>query len=574
MAGATEWPQVDTKQEDAMRVTTISRVRWFALVALMALLVAACGGGTEGTGTSGESETTGSETGSETGGESEAAEGGSTADLLVVGTTEKPSTLDPAEAYELMASNFLFSTTEQLVRLKPGTDELEGGIAESWEISDDATEFTFKLREGVKFHDGSDLTSEDVKYSLERSRDINHPDGAAFLVAPITKIDTPDDYTVKITIADPNVTFIKSLAYTVGSIIPSDSDTYPAKPGKLLGKAGEPPSGEQADKFITKDQIVGSGPYQLTDYSPDTGGTLEAFPDYWGEAPVTPTVKVQFFESAAQMTNALKNGEIDLNINDLGPAERASLEQTEGVTVEAGEGGRIRYIIIDTEKKPFDDVNVRRAMAASIDRQKIIDEVFEGAGEPIYSMIPPSYEAYKPYFEDLEAPESLPGEPVDIDLWYPLNKYGDTEPDLGEQLGRQLNDSGFFNVTTKSADYDSEYSNNLGKGSPYGAYLLGWYPDYIDPDDYIYPFYLSTGFIGHYRDPDMDKLIKQEQREPDEAKRVEIFDEIQKKAAEDVPFIPLYQETPNAYYLEGVTGVEFSIDVAQQARWWLIGKSE
>ena len=142
--------------------------------------------------------------------------------------------------------------------------------------------------------------------------------------------------------------------------------------------------------------------------------------------------------------------------------------------------------------------------------------MFEGVGEPIYSMIPPSYEAYKPYFEDIEAPE-IDGAPLDIELWYPLNKYGDTEPDVGEQLARALNDSGLFNVTTKSADYDSEYSNNLGVGSPYGAYLLGWYPDYIDPDDYIYPFYLSSGFIGHYKDDEMDKLIKAEQAETDEA---------------------------------------------------------
>src|SRR3712207_869015 len=117
------------------------------------------------------------------------------------------------------------------------------------------------------------------------------------------------------------------------------------------------------------------------------------------------TVKVQFFESAAQMTNALKNGEIDLNINDLGPAERTALESTEGVTVEQGEGGRIRYIIINVNKPPFDDIKVRQAMAAAIDRQKLIDEVFEGAGEPIYSMIPPSYEASKPYFEEVERSE-------------------------------------------------------------------------------------------------------------------------------------------------------------------------
>ena len=548
-----------------MRSSSTTAMRLLAVVALLALL-AACGGGGGGTTTS---EGTASE-GSETAASEDT--GGAQADLLVVGTTEKPSTLDPAEVYELMASNILFSTTDQLVRLKPGTDEIEGALAEDWEISKNGKEYTFTLREGVKFHDGSDLTSEDVKYSLERAKNINHPDGASFLIGGITGIETPDDTTVVVTIDSPNVTFLSRLAYTVASIIPSDSDVYPKAPTKALGaKDGTPPSGEEADEYVIKDQVVGSGPYELTEYSPDTGATLEAFGDYWGEAPVTPTVKLQFFESAAQMTNALKNGEIDLNINDLGPAERSSLENTEGVTVEQGEGGRIRYVILDVEKKPFDDPKVRQAMAASIDRQAIVDEVFEGAAAPIGSMVPPSYAASKDYISDLEAPEI---DPVEIELWYPLNKYGDTEPDVAEQIKRSLEDSGNFTVTTKSADYESEYANNLGVGSPYGAYLLGWYPDYIDPDDYIEPFYSSSGFIGHYKSDEMDELIEAEHKETDEAKRAQIFDDIQKLAAEDMPFIPLYQEVPHAYYIDGVTGIEGSIDVAQQARWWLIGKSE
>ena len=550
------------------------KLRLLALVALLTLFAAACGqgGGEPGGDTEPADDATDVEASEPA--EPTEPEAAGTSDVLVVGTTEIPSTLDPAEVYELMGSNFLANTQETLVRLKPGTDEVEGALAESWEVSPDAKTYTFKLREGVTFHDGSDLTSEDVKYSLERAVNVNHPDGASFLLGNIESIETPDDTTVIINTAASNVTFLARLAYTVAGIIPSDSDVYPAAPKKQLTGPDGLPAGEDADKFVVKDQIVGSGPYELTEYSPDTGGTLEANPDYWGTAPLTPTIKIQFFEDSAQMTNALRNGEIDLNINDLGPAERTALEGTEGVTVERGEGGRIRYIILDTTKKPFDDPAVRQAMSAAIDRQRIVDEVFEGAAEPIFSMIPPSYAASKDYMSEIELPAELPGAPIDLELWYPLNKYGDTEPDVGETIARSLNESGLFNVTTKSADYASEYSNNLGVGSPYGAYLLGWYPDYIDPDDYIEPFYFSGGFIGHYKSDQMDKLIAAEQAETDEAARAEIFDEIQQLAADDMPFIPLYQEVPHAYFVEGVEGVEFSIDVAQQARWFLLSKSE
>jgi peptide/nickel transport system substrate-binding protein len=562
-------PRSGLEQEETMRLGITVRVRLLALMALLVLLAAACGGNT-GTDTGDSSEDpSAAPAESDAPEQTEDSAGGSGDGVLVIGTLEKPSTIDPAEVYELMASNLLYNVADTLVQLEPGTGEVAPGVAEEWEVSDDAKNYTFTLREGVKFHDGSDLTSEDVKWSLERALNINHPESAAFLISAIEDIKTPDDTTVEITISEPNVTFLSRLSYTVATILPSDSDAYDA-PKKALGKGGEPPSVEEAEKFIQGEQIVGSGPYEMTSYSPDTGATLEAFADYWGDPPKAQTMKLQFFESAAQMTNALRNGEIDVNINDLGPAERAALENEEGLTVEQGAAGRTRYIVLDVTQKPFDDPEVRRAISASIDRQRIVDEVFEGAGEVLTSMIPPSYGA-----SDQEAIANATGEvsdaPVKFDLWYPLNKYGDTEPDVAETIARSLNESGDFDVTTKSSDWAAEYSSNLNNGT-YSAYLLGWYPDYIDPDDYIEPFYHSEKtFIGFYGDPEMDKLIGQEQQETDEAARDEIFAEIQAKAAEDMPFIPLYSEVTHAYYGEGICGVEHSIDVALHARWYMIG---
>lgn len=546
-----------------MRSQKSTALRLLALVAMLAMLAAACGGGGSGETTDPASDAAGdSSTEESTEGGGEASADGT----LVIGTTEKPSTIDPAEAYELMASNLLYNTADTLVQLEPGTGEAAPGLAESWEISDDARTYTFTLREGVTFHDGSDLTSEDVKWSLERALKINHPDSATFLISAIEDIKTPDDTTVEISISEPNVTFLSRLSYTVATILPSDSDVYEA-PDEAL----EEPTAEEADEFMQGEQIVGSGPYEMTDYSPDQGATLEAFDGYWGDAPLIPSVRLQFFESAAQMTNALRNGEIDLNINDLGPAERGAMEGTEGVTVEQGAAGRTRYIVLDVTQEPFDDAEVRRALSANIDRQRIVDEVFEGAGEPLFSMIPPSYDVSKPEYIE-QATGEVADAPLDIELWYPLNKYGDTEPDVAETIARSLNESGQFNVTTQSSDWAAEYANNLGTGT-YKAYLLGWYPDYIDPDDYIEPFYHSEKtFIGFYGSDEMDSLIEEQQAETDEAARAEIFDQIQQLAAEDMPFIPLYSESTHAYYTEGLCGVEHSIDVALHARWYLIGE--
>lgn len=489
--------------------------------------------------------------------------GGGDEGVLVVGTTEKPSTIDPAEAYEKMASDFLFNTTDRLIELEPGTGDPVEGVAESFEVSEDALTYTFTLRDGVTFQDGSDLTSEDVVWSLERAMNINHPDSASFLLGGISGIEAPDESTVEITLAEPDVTFASKLAYTVGTILPSDSDTYTA-PDAML----EEPSAEEADEFITGDTIVGSGPYQLTDYSPDQGATFEAWDGYWGEAPKIPEVRVQFFETTAQMANALRNGEIDMNINDFGPAERSALEGTDGVAVEQGEGGRIRYIVFDVTQAPFDDPAVRRSISAAVDRQRIIDEVFEGVGQPIFSMVPPAYDTSEDFMSDLEV--EVEG-PVEFDLWYPLNKYGDTEADVAETIARSLNETGVFNVTTQSSDWAAEYANNLSTGA-YGAFLLGWYPDYIDPDDYLYPFYLSSGFLGYYQDDEMDSMITAEQAEVDEEARAQIFADIQEKAAEDMPIVPLYEESFTSYAADDLTGVENSVDIAGQARWYLIGR--
>ena len=536
--------------------------RLAAALAITALALTACSGETttgddvasDGETTTSDSTATEGTTGGGTGGD---------ASVLVVGTTEKPSTIDPAEVYEKMASDFLFNSTDRLIELETGTGDAVPGVAEDYQVSDDALTYTFTLRDGVTFQDGSDLTSEDVKWSLERALNINHPDSATFLLGGIESIETPDDLTVEITLGAPDVTFLSKLAYTVGTILPSDSDAYKA-PDEALGE----PSAEEADEYITGDTIIGSGPYEMTDYSPDQGATFEAWDGYWGDAPAIPTVKVQFFETTAQMANALRNGEIDMNINDFGPAERGALEGTDGIAVEQGEGGRIRYVVLDVTQAPFDDPAVNRAMSASIDRQRIIDEVFEGVGQPLYSMVPPAYPASKDYMSDIE-PE-VDG-PIDVELWYPLNKYGDTEPDVAETIARSMNESGLFNVTTQSSDWAAEYANNLNTGA-YKAYLLGWYPDYIDPDDYISPFYASSGFIGFYQDDEMDQMITDEQAETDSDARAGIFDQIQQKAAEDMPLIPLYEESFTSYASNDLSGVENSVDIAGQARWYMISR--
>ena len=495
---------------------------------------------------------------------------------LVFGTTETPSTIDPADVYEKLASDILFNTTNRLVEFVPGSSDIGPGMATDWEISEDGLTYTFTLREGVVFQDGSDFTSEDVVYSLNRALNIAHPDGASFLISGITSIEAPDDFTVVLTIDEANSTFLSRLNYTVGTIIPSDSDVYAAPDAKLEAPsdddAGAETLLEEAESFITRDAIVGTGPYQMTDYQPGVSITLERFADYWGDAPAIDTVRIVIFESTTQMRNALAAGEIDMAVNDLDPTETASLEGEPGIEIVTNPGGRTSYMVVDVTQPPFDDPAVRRAIAATIDRQRIVDEAFEGQASPLFSMIPDNFDVSADYISDAEV--DLPeGDPIEFELWYPADRYTN-QAEVAEIISRSLNESGLFNVTTNTSEWATEYSTHLGDGA-YGIYLLGWYPDYLDPDDYIEPFYHSEKtFIGFYGSDEMDQLITDEQQaEPGSPERAEIFDQIQQLAAQDMPFIPLYSEGQEAYFNERVSGVEDTLGAAQQTWFYVLSLS-
>ena len=574
-----------------------SWLRMLAIIAVLALAAAACGGGessTEDTAddTASEAEETDAEEPADeadaedteeepadepTETEDDAAEGEPTGDnTLVFGTTEQPSTIDPADVYEKLASDILFNTTNRLVEFSAETNEIGPGLAESYDISEDGLTYTFNLREGVVFQDGSEMTSEDVVWSINRSLNIAHPDGASFLIGSITSIEAPDDSTVVITISEPNSTFLARLNYTVATVLPSDSDVYTAPDAKLEAPsdddAGAETLLEEAESYIVSDQIVGTGPYQMTDYQPGVSMTLERFEDYWGEAPAIDTVRIVFYESTTQMRNALAAGEIDMAVNDLDPTETSSLEGEEGIEILTDAGGRTSYMVVDVTQPPFDDPAVRRAVAATIDRQRIVDEAFEGQASPLFSMIPENFDVSADHISDIEV-ELSTDSPIEFELWYPADRYTN-QAEVAEIISRSLNESGLFNVTTNTSEWATEYSTHLNDGA-YPIYLLGWYPDYLDPDDYIEPFYHSEKtFIGFYGSEEMDSLITAEQEaEPGTPERAEIFDEIQQLAATDMPFIPLYSEGQEAYFNERVQGVEDTLGAAQQTWFYVLSLS-
>ncbi len=498
-------------------------------------------------------------------GEEAAGEGGD----LIVGTTDAPTALDPAVVYDTNSSQALFNIGETLVGFPPGETEVAPFLAADLpDISDDGLTYTFELRDDVVFSNGAEMTSEDVQFSLERAIDMEHPQGAGFLLEGIEDIETPDDYTVEITLSEPNITFLSRLAYTVGTILPSDGH-YPAPDGPVSE------TGEDPDDF-RQEEFVGSGRYLVEDFREGESMTLTANPDYHGEPPANDRVLVQFFDSSSQMRLALEGGEIDVAFRDLAPDEAADLAGTDGIQVVEGEGASIRYVVLNPNVEPFDDPDVRRAFAAAMDRERLIENVFQGFGEPLYSMIATGFSQYEPLFQQYDdaEPSDFLDEPVEITLAHETgDHYGPTEPSMAEELSRMLEESGVFEVQTDTSEWAqfTEQAFPVGEET-YGSFLLGWYPSYFDADYYIEPFYSSGGFLGLPAEDEMEELIAEQQQvdDPDSEERDEIFAEIQEIAVDEALIVPLIEETPVVFARDGVSGLEETMDVMQIFRYWLV----
>ncbi len=537
---------------------TTSRRACVAVLVLFALVAAACGGSSD-SGSSG---------------------GGGLSDSVVVGTTDSlQNSFDPAEAYDLFGANVAFNTAQTLVTYAPNATDPSPLLASKLpDVSADGLTYTFELRPEVKFHDGTPLDSAAVKFSLERARDFGAKDAeaAGFLLSGITAIDTPSPTTVVIHLGKANVTFLARLAYTVASIV---SPT--AYKDNVLTGTETPP--EVLTKYKT-DTVVGTGPYRMASYKEKESITLEANPDYWGEAPKTERVLIRLFDKSSALKLALQNREIDMAYRSLQPDELNSFRDQSGFKVIEGEGPGIRYLVFNVAKPPFDNVNLRKAVAAAVDRKPVVDEVLKGTGKPLDSMIPPTFDtAYEPKWAELYGSGTekakvddylqkagVPaGQKVDLDFWFSPTHYGDTEAAVAQVLARGLEATGRFNVTLSNVEW-AEYGQKRRNGEM-PVFLMGWFPDYLDVDDYLEPFADPAIFDpAKWDDPAMLDLVHAQQAALDPTARLAIIKQAQTYMAEQTPYVPVFQISQFAATTDRVSGAV--LDPIQLFRFWLLEK--
>jgi peptide/nickel transport system substrate-binding protein len=550
-----------------MRSGSSSRRRVVATagVAATALVLTACGGSNN------------DDNGGSSGG------GGGT---LTIGTSDKITTLDPAGAYDNGSFTVMNQVYPFLMNTPPGSPDVEPDIAESADFTS-PTQFTVKLKSGLTFVNGHDLTSSDVKFSFDRILKINDENGPASLLANLASTDAPDDTTVVFNLKVANdQTFAQILSTNVGPIV----DEEVLSPDALT-----PDAEIVAGKSF-------AGPYTITNYDQNNLVSYEANPDYQGllGTPKTEKINVKYYADASNLKLDIQEGNIDVAFRSLSATDIADLRGNDKVKVVDGPGGEIRYITFNFNTQPYGATTpeadpakalaVRQAVADLIDRQELSDQVYKGTYTPLYSFVPEGLTGAITPLKDQygdgnggpsvdKAKQALTAAgvttPVQLSLQYTTDHYGPSSGDEYALIKDQLESSGLFAVNLQSTEY-VQYSKDR-VADVYPAYQLGWFPDFSDADNYLTPFFLntpdSTAFLqNHYSNPAINTLIQQEVTTTDPAAREKLIEQIQTEEAKDLATVPYLQGSQVAIVGTTVSGAEDTLDASFKFRYGVLSK--
>jgi len=544
-------------------VTYVKR-KFFALVGAgtLAVSLAACGDDGDG--------------GGGNGGNGDA--GGGVGEAWILGTTDTVTALDPAGSYDLGSSTLEYNLYQTLVTVPANSTEIVGDAAEQC-VYDDPTTLTCTLKEGLKFSNGHELTSSDVKYSFERAIQIQDANGAAiYLLGSITDsaddgtvtltegaIETPDDTTVVFHLDHPDTTFQYVLTYPGAAAI-VDEETFPA------------------DEKIADEDIIGSGPYKLSQYVAGDQAVLEINENYTGDnLGKADQVFVKYYSEPSALKLAVESGEVDVAWRSLAPTDIADLQENPDVTVASGKGSEIRYWVWKVDSEVGKQAAIRQAAAQVFDREAIAENAYDGTVDPLYSIVPPGYAGQKDAFQETygepnaDAAKQILEDagietPVKLTVGWTPTHYGPATEDEANEVARQLEESGLFDVELKSTEW--EQYQTIYKEGAYDLFILGWFPDYPDTDDYLSPFVVDGGFFQNgYSNPDANALVTEEQGTDDAATREDAFGQLQDIVATDVPFIPSWVGQNTGVYRAGMEGVEDTLDPSFIFRFWLVSKN-
>jgi peptide/nickel transport system substrate-binding protein len=429
---------------------------------------------------------------------------------------------------------------ESLFAVTPDGKDVEPWLAEGFELSDDQLTYTIALRQGVLFHNGQEMTSADVKFSIDEASSVTG--GWEWINAAIESIETPDPYTVVVKTKYPWSPMIADLALFNNAIIPADY------------------AGETKEQFY--EHPIGTGPFVWDHWTKGSDLKLVRNDNYWQEGkPYLDSVTWTVVGDDNTRILQLKGGQIQ--INEFPPfSSIADLQATEGVVMELFPSTRTDYLLFNHNVEPLNDVHVRRAISMAIDRQAMVDSILFGNGEPANSFMPPQVPYYDPESPglqfDLEAAQAEMAQssvPDGFDLEYLLASGDVVDESIAAILQQSLEPLG-INVTIKKLDPTTQFAEvqklNYSMAHSY------WTMDIADPDELVTfaidPDAGSHAFFTDYRNEEAIAATKAAQSTFEPAEREALYSEIQTIAAEDAFMVFLYYSPYRYAFSDTVNG--------------------
>jgi peptide/nickel transport system substrate-binding protein len=455
-------------------------------------------------------------------------------DVVVVGMEAEPPGLDPGQALGLHTLRVTAEIFETLVATRPDSTEVIPGLAESWTTSPDGMVWTFKLRRGVRFHDGTPLDAAAVKFTFDRVIDPAHPHAKSgkwsFVtgyLSSVKSVDVLDPQTVQLhlkyptgslpaLLALPNCAIVSPTAFTKA---PADFDTKP----------------------------VGSGRYKLDSWERGSRLVLRRNDDYWGVKGKPQALVYRGIPDANTRVSELLTGGVDL-ILPIPPDFVARLEKTSGVTVHKATGLTVWYAGFNVEKKPFTDRRVRQAFNHAVNKDAIVRDILKGTGIPAVGPLLPGTWAFEPnvhkYPYDPGAARKLLAEAgypngLEVDFWVPESGSGMQAPvEMSTVIQANLAAVG-VKATLKTFEWGS-YLGKVRSDAP-AMFALSWFLKSEDPDLSMYPLFFSKNQPlpnrSNYNNPEVDQLLVQARQLTDRSKRAELYRKAQRLIVEDAPWL-------------------------------------
>jgi peptide/nickel transport system substrate-binding protein len=465
---------------------------------------------------------------------------------IIVGLQAEPTTLDAQQISDYNSHRAAYGVYDTLLRFTDESTEVEPGLAESWDISDDGLVYTLHLRQGITFHDGADFNAEAVKFNLERQIDPNHPfhDTGEFAYAEFTwgavdTIEVVDDATIRITLTEPFAPFLNHLAmHPAAMVSPAAVEQY------------------GADISINP---VGTGPFKFASWTPGVEVILEKNPDYWRGAPnVDQVIYRSIIEDQSRLTE-LEAGGINFMVN-IPPDDLPRLRDDARFTVVDQAGMHTWWVAFNQSKPPFDNPQVRQAINYAVNKQAIVDNLLQGTGVAAVNPLPPVVWSYtddiQQYAYDPDKAKELLAEAgypdgFSCSFWVPESGSGMQQPvAMGTAIQADLAAVG-IDCQIETFEWGAYLDKVIvpPDQAEYDMFEMSWIGDNGDPDNHLYILLSSQQFppqgynMGFYNNPEVDDLLQEARVSLDRGVRTELYQEAQKLLAEDPPWLIIDHET-------------------------------